>query len=361
MRLFVHCVVAVAALCSSAACATNSRGALPASDLEYEVLATMARILGDTRPEMVIVDDTQPLPCAGGHCMGVVYDGHEGAWADFVRKNEHPMRLDRRRFPAGMRLTFASEVPQPPVDCSASPWIVLSRAGIAPDSMSAMVFWGQDVKLGPTRGCRQQYGVHEFFRRTPDGRWMQPPRPGPPPPPPGERRIRPAGAGAIDGLWEVCLEADPEADARPPRVIDTVAGFLMLSRAASFGRPWTHVGGRPDAYGTYTIDLARLGIGRDPRLPVPLAGARLEGDSLRIVLDPFGSHGSISLEGRLAGDTVRGRWWEDAYVGGHRGTFRMSRLGEDRLPLPYPVGGPLQPPPLAGCPPGAAAVRQPGG
>jgi hypothetical protein len=163
----------------------------------------------------------------------------------------------------------------------------------------------------------------------------------------------------LQGMWEICLEADPASRAFPPRMVDSVAGYLMLAPLDTVADPfWVYLG-RPQLYGTYTIELYRLGIRRDPRVPVPVIGARQDADSVHLVLDPFASHGPIILSGIRAGERVVGAWGENAYAGGLRGAFRMQKLEEHRLPLPYSIDGPMIPPELAGCPRGAAPAGEP--
>lgn len=155
-------------------------------------------------------------------------------------------------------------------------------------------------------------------------------------------------ADPVSGIWEVCLRA--EETRLPGRAPAAVAGYLTLTPLEHASRwRWMYLG-RPSHYGTYHIDLQAMGIGRAPRVPVPLVGARVAGDSVVLVLDPFGSHGPIVLHGLRDRGEISGPWAEQAYALGAHGTFRMRRISEDDLPLPYPVDGPLTAPSTLECP-----------
>jgi hypothetical protein len=144
-----------------------------------------------------------------------------------------------------------------------------------------------------------------------------------------------------EGVWEVCLFA-----ARP--VQRSAGGYITLVTTQPTQRPWMLLG-TPTHYGTYVLELSRFGVERDPRLPIPLAGARFSADSVDIALDPFASHGAVSLKGRFVSDTIRGEWHHQAYVGGAKGIFTMVRISPDRFPVPYPIGPELRAPLIAGC------------
>lgn len=148
------------------------------------------------------------------------------------------------------------------------------------------------------------------------------------------------------GLWEICLETGDSTSASPRHM--AVAGYLTLMPLETTP-VWINLG-VPTHYGIYALDLAPLGIHRDPRLPIPLVGARVQGDTMVLMLNPFGSHGPILLWGRLGKGQVSGTWSEQAYVGGGSGSFKMSLIEERRLPLPYPIDGPVAAPPISGCP-----------
>jgi len=150
----------------------------------------------------------------------------------------------------------------------------------------------------------------------------------------------------LDGTWEFCLRLG-EAGFQRPRA-EAAVGYLSLMHLVERPRAWMYLG-EPTHHGIYTLDLSILGIERDPRNPIPLIGARPSGDSVHLVLDPFGSHGPTVLSGQMISDSISGSWYHHAYAGGATGTFMMKKLEEDRLPVPYSIRGPIASPSIAGC------------
>jgi hypothetical protein len=150
----------------------------------------------------------------------------------------------------------------------------------------------------------------------------------------------------LAGIWEICLKRH-EATGNPQNPPAT-AGYIALTRMEQFTRPWMYLG-EPTHYGVYTADLAQLDIARDPRIPLPLVGARVTLDSIYLVLDPFGSHGPVVVRGRIERDTASGGWFHQAYAFGAEGSFSMRHVGAHSLPVPYPIGVLPTPPALAGC------------
>lgn len=150
----------------------------------------------------------------------------------------------------------------------------------------------------------------------------------------------------LSGVWEICMRV---STAGGTGAGPFTAGYVSLTRASTQQANWFHLG-RPDHYGTYTLDLSAVGIARDPRIPLPLIGVTSVGDSLRLVLDPFGSHGSIVINARHTNaGVIEGEWFHQAYAAGASGVTVMVRIPDDELPLPYPVGGEPVVPAIAGC------------
>lgn len=150
----------------------------------------------------------------------------------------------------------------------------------------------------------------------------------------------------LQGIWEICFVRRATPD--HPNHSDFSAGYISLTPMKDPVRSWMHLG-PPTHYGVYTVDVARISITRDPRIPLPLVGARVTSDSLYLVLDPFGSHGPIIVRGQMGPNNASGIWFHHAYAFGAEGSFSMKHLATHTLPIPYPVGGPLTSPAIAGC------------
>jgi hypothetical protein len=162
------------------------------------------------------------------------------------------------------------------------------------------------------------------------------------------RPQHPGESDHLAGIWEVCLLLHEPSDESPK--LPFSSGYFALIPMNRPTQAWMYLG-QPTHYGVYTADIGVIGVTRDPRIPLPLAGARVAGDSLNLVLDPFGSHGPIVLKGQLRRDTASGTWFHQAYALGAEGSFSLKRIDNRSLPVPYPVGGPLTPPAIAGCMP----------
>lgn len=155
---------------------------------------------------------------------------------------------------------------------------------------------------------------------------------------------RDAEPDRLQGIWEICLVRHATSEHPSPSVFS--AGYISLTPMEDSVRPWSYVG-LPTHYGVYTVDIGAIGITRDPRIPLPLVGARMTSDSLYLVLDPFGSHGSIILQGEMR--NASGIWFHQAYAFGAEGSFSMRHIATYTLPIPYSIGGPLTSPAIAGC------------
>jgi hypothetical protein len=76
--------------------------------------------------------------------------------------------------------------------------------------------------------------------------------------------------------------------------------------------------------GTYVADFSRFGFDLRERGEVPVALARVDRDSVTIVLDPASAR-TFTLQGIIAGDSVSGIWSFSSRAAGARGTFVMHR------------------------------------
>ncbi|HST61761.1 MAG TPA: hypothetical protein VLK84_23880 [Longimicrobium sp.] len=172
MRTLFQSLLLAASLGGFAGCAVASTGAPSGPDMEYRVYASILQMLGETRPNMVVADRTVPLPCPMGECLGnTSRDLWPDVWADYVRKNESAVDIRAGGFGGDVRVRLSGREVPPPVDCSAHPWIALSRVGFNADSTLAMVHWFQATDVGPTRGCNDRYGILTVLERRADGTW----------------------------------------------------------------------------------------------------------------------------------------------------------------------------------------------
>ena len=76
--------------------------------------------------------------------------------------------------------------------------------------------------------------------------------------------------------------------------------------------------------GTYVANFSRFGFDLRERGVVPVALARVDGDSVTITFDPADAR-TFTLRGVIAGDSVSGIWSYSSRAAGARGTFVMHR------------------------------------
>jgi hypothetical protein len=79
--------------------------------------------------------------------------------------------------------------------------------------------------------------------------------------------------------------------------------------------------------GPVAPDVSRSVFGSGPDLLHEVEATAVGGDKVEMTFIPRMSHGSISFDGRAAGDTVRGTWVQNAYAEGASGRFEMVRIG----------------------------------
>jgi hypothetical protein len=116
--------------------------------------------------------------------------------------------------------------------------------------------------------------------------------------------------GDLEGRWTLELRLEHPAQLR----VDTAAmkplrGEVALLRSSPPRRP-RETTDLPAYHGTHTVDARPFGIVLRRRGSVPTVSARpAGGDSVVITLDPDAPGGRLTAAGRLAGDSVAGRWW----------------------------------------------------
>jgi len=130
-------------------------------------------------------------------------------------------------------------------------------------------------------------------------------------------------AQQLVGLWDVRLRLDRPLTLHTPSA-DTAHAELTLIPNAWVVGTYPEISA-PTNYGTYDGDLSAFGF--DPRetgqIPVAIA-TRTGGDSVEVVLAP-GRAESVTLRGRLHGDSVTGTWGASVFHFGCGGRFVMVR------------------------------------
>lgn len=76
--------------------------------------------------------------------------------------------------------------------------------------------------------------------------------------------------------------------------------------------------------GTYVADFSPFGFDLRDRGVIPSAAARVDRDSVTIILGP-GEARTVTLRGALVGDSITGTWWFSSRAVGASGTFVMRR------------------------------------
>ncbi len=114
----------------------------------------------------------------------------------------------------------------------------------------------------------------------------------------------------LDRRWAIDLRLEEPIELRgDTAAAGTVRGEIALidNRAPRSSL----VAGQPTHFGVYAADFAPFGFTASAGR-IPTAAARLLGpDSVEISLDPAGGQ-AVMLRGKLAGDSIVGRWRYDA-------------------------------------------------
>ncbi|MEW5926526.1 MAG: hypothetical protein AB1941_03505 [Gemmatimonadota bacterium] len=139
----------------------------------------------------------------------------------------------------------------------------------------------------------------------------------------------------LEGEWTVALTLDRPGEQAPPPRARNARGRIVFSHLL----PPMDL---PDAglmeRGRYDVDLTPFfGAEYAPDVSTTVfgpvgddffreaMGEVFAGDSVLVVTIPHMSHGGLTLRGRLAGDSVAGRWDQNAYCCGAAGRFVMRR------------------------------------
>lgn len=140
----------------------------------------------------------------------------------------------------------------------------------------------------------------------------------------------------MDGEWTVTLVMDAPAQGRAMPASREIRGRFVFSPRILWLEedqpPASVVIGRsgvdlaPFFGGAYARDVSTTVMGPVQADFFRETFADVTGDSVDIVTIPRMSHGGLSLTGRIAGDSVAGRWTQNAYCCGASGRFVMRRV-----------------------------------
>ena len=130
-------------------------------------------------------------------------------------------------------------------------------------------------------------------------------------------------ADLLTGIWMIDLDPGHFEAGRAGLAPQASAFVVLLPAPRGFNPGWISLAA-PTHIGAY-------GLRRAPELyadttSFPEAGARVSGDTIRIVLNPGPSHGSLVMIGKAIDGRILGQWWVASYVVSQRGAFLMRRL-----------------------------------
>jgi len=136
---------------------------------------------------------------------------------------------------------------------------------------------------------------------------------------------------SLVGTWAVRIgvTSDGMSTARPSARLATGSMSFEPGRAEWAGSEALREAG---SAGTFDVDLSHIlagGAGQGLR-GGGVAGRVFDGDSVFVDLVYGVDHAGLSMYGRIAGDTIRGRWEQDSKFYGSAGTVLMVRDGRSR-------------------------------
>ena len=144
----------------------------------------------------------------------------------------------------------------------------------------------------------------------------------------------------LRGRWSVTFHLDKPAEFHPNPSARTVTGEVSLGprhhppedgddldSLVRVARGLHAVDFTPFFEGPVARDVSTSIFGSGPDLLREVTATIPSSDDVRIVFIPRMSHGSLSLDGRIRNDTIRGEWVQNAMCCGARGRFKMHRIG----------------------------------
>jgi len=168
-----------------------------------------------------------------------------------------------------------------------------------------------------------------------------------------EMRRVPRPCCDLRGRWHIAIVLEEPAAMYPkpegwtvggevvlgPRVLPPQAGD-DLDSLVRVTRGLHRVDFTPFFGGPVAPDVSRSVFGSGPDLLHEVEASGVSGDRMTMTFIPRMSHGSISFDGHVVGDTVRGTWSQNAYCCGAQGAFTMVRVGPvDTTAPPSTSGG----------------------
>lgn len=146
----------------------------------------------------------------------------------------------------------------------------------------------------------------------------------------------------LEGAWHVRFEMERPSGMHQHPAARSVEGIVVFSPKLPSPTRWSTEFHDPVVryeYAHTSVDFSPLFGGRVARdVSTTIFGAGGEtlfrevlgmvpaGDSVTLTFIPRMSHGSMWLGGRIAHDTIRGRWTQSAYCCGAAGRFEMHRI-----------------------------------
>ncbi|HEX6050162.1 MAG TPA: hypothetical protein VFZ21_12865 [Gemmatimonadaceae bacterium] len=145
------------------------------------------------------------------------------------------------------------------------------------------------------------------------------------PPPPDSARDTTAETTAqrariLTGTWEGVIRLDSAWQLPERASARSTAARVRFQPVGNAPSPV--MSSRSVHPGTFEIEFDRFGFTLSTR---DALGWSVRGDSMRAVLNPAVSHGTVELHGVFRGDTIVGQWRYLSDPGGARGTFVLRR------------------------------------
>jgi hypothetical protein len=130
---------------------------------------------------------------------------------------------------------------------------------------------------------------------------------------------------ALTGQWSVSYTVDSNVAWRG-HIQEPVQGVVTLMTNRTVDRDYPRIG-VPAAYGVYDVNFSAWGFTPAGSALPTIVGGATGGDSIEIRLDSDRRDFEMTMDGRLRGDSVRGRWIaSDARAILGHGNFTMRRL-----------------------------------